>query len=70
MILLMPHDGDDYYTGDEILPDDAHVLAANKAVKNAYDELDSLDRNQNEVVRAHQHLEHAMEILSKTEVVQ
>jgi hypothetical protein len=61
---------DDYYTGDENLPDDAHVLAAYDAVTDAFEELDDTDRNKNEVIRAYQHLEHAADILENTDIVE
>lgn len=63
-------DVDDYYTGDMKLPDDAHILAAYDAVTDAVEELDRTDRNKNEVIRSYQHLEHAIEILENTDIVE
>lgn len=68
----MPHKSgiDDYYTGDEKLPNDVHALAAYDAVTDAFEELESTDRNKNEVISAYQHLEHAVKILENTDIVE
>lgn len=63
-------DVDDYYTGEESLPDDAHILAAYDAVTAAFEQLDELDWKRNEIIRTHQHLEHAVEILEKTGIAE
>lgn len=63
-------DINDYYTGDENLPDEAHILAAFDAVTDAFEALEGTDRNKNEVIRAHRNLEHAVEILKNTEIVE
>ena len=63
-------DIDDYYTEAEKLPNDAHTLAAYGAVKDAFEELDSVNKNKDEVIGAHQHLENAVEILENTDIVE
>ena len=66
---MPPKSIDEYYTAEESFPDQVHVIAAHDAATDAFEVLDDMDQNRNEVIRAHKHIEQAIEILEKTDII-